>query len=85
VNLEIIERVSKLPILPRIAQVFSLRKQSPTILAYRLRDLEGQISQGRGLLDSGGSLNPQQLSAQLTVLNEQRASLIRAQADYNLE
>lgn len=46
-----------------------------TVRYHQLRDLEGQIEQGRTLLASGKSVNPGQLSAQLDVLSGQRALL----------
>lgn len=59
-----------------ITQIIPRKEQIRTIPDYQLCDLEGQISQGRRLLDSGESLNPGQLRAQLTILNRQRANLL---------
>lgn len=79
VELERVKRVSKELITPFITQVFPVflgKKQTPSIHDRQLSDLERQISQGRELLDSGGSLNPEQLSIQLAILNEQRTILL---------
>lgn len=75
-NLEIVSGVFEKLVVPHIPQIIPSKKPVPTTLACKLRDVKGQISQGQKLLDSGRSLNPEQLRAQLKVLNEQRAGLL---------
>lgn len=76
VNLERFDGFLGRLVAPHIPQIISLKNPVLSFIDFQLHDVEGQISRGQELLDSGGSVNQEQLRAQLAILSTQREGLL---------